>query len=95
LKNRDLQAILRVVAAVLLTLSALVNVGACVCTCRYPGQVPSPSTPALVKDWVDHPNEQDAAIKVKALSRWNNYYVEGIRQMIDDFGFDGLYVRLY
>jgi hypothetical protein len=43
---------------------------------------------------VDHPNEQDAAIKVKALSRWNNYYVEGIRQMIDDFGFDGLYVRL-
>lgn len=25
--------------------------------------------------------QQDAAIKVKALSRWNNYYVEGTRQV--------------
>ena len=43
--------------------------------------------------FVDHPpSEFDAAIKVKALSRWNNYYVEGLRQMQADFGFDGLYL---
>ena len=43
--------------------------------------------------FVDHPpSEFDAAIKVKALSRWNNYYVEGLRQMKADFGFDGLYL---
>ena len=57
---------------------------------QYPGSTES-DTPRLA-NWADHANEQDAAIKVKALSRWNNYYVEGIRQMIADFGFDGLYL---
>lgn len=43
--------------------------------------------------FVDHPpSELDAAVKVKALSRWNNYYVEGLRQMQADFGYDGLYL---
>eukprot|EP01062_Namystynia_karyoxenos_P039556 TRINITY_DN28723_c0_g6_i1.p1 TRINITY_DN28723_c0_g6~~TRINITY_DN28723_c0_g6_i1.p1 ORF type:complete len:1255 (+),score=349.79 TRINITY_DN28723_c0_g6_i1:72-3767(+) len=42
--------------------------------------------------WYNHPDEQDAAIKVKALSRWNNYYIEGLRQMQGDFGYDGLYL---
>lgn len=36
--------------------------------------------------------EQDAAIKVKALSRWNNYYVQGTMQMQRDFNFDGIYL---
>lgn len=58
---------------------------------QYPGSSETAHLPPLTA-WVDHANEQDAAIKVKALSRWNNYYVEGIRQMIDDFGYDGLYL---
>ena len=37
-------------------------------------------------------SEQDAAVKVKALSRWNNYYVAGTRQMMRDFNFDGIYL---
>ena len=56
---------------------------------QYPGSAETSHLPPLTT-WVDHANEQDAAIKVKALSRWNNYYVEGIRQMIDDFGYDGM-----
>lgn len=52
---------------------------------KYPGSAESAPVPPL-KQWVDHAHEQDAAMKVKALSRWNNYYVEGIRQMIADFG---------
>jgi len=35
---------------------------------------------------------QDAAIRVRALSRWNNYYVAGIKQMMRDFGADGVYL---
>lgn len=31
----------------------------------------------------------DAAIRVVALSRWNNYYVEGVQQMMRDFALDG------
>ena len=58
---------------------------------RYPGAPASVPAPRL-SAWVDHPREQDAAIKVKALSRWNNYYVEGIRQMVADFGCDGIYL---
>ena len=34
----------------------------------------------------------DAAMRVVALSRWNNYYVEGIQQMMRDFGLDGVYL---
>ena len=34
----------------------------------------------------------DAAMRVVALSRWNNYYVEGIQQMMRDFSLDGIYV---
>ena len=28
---------------------------------------------------------QDAAVRVKALSRWNNYYIKGIRQIMRDY----------
>jgi hypothetical protein len=59
---------------------------------QYPGQAGGNAPLPPLTSWVDHPHEQDAAIKVKALSRWNNYYVEGIRQMIDDFGYDGIYL---
>jgi hypothetical protein len=45
-----------------------------------------------MEKWVNHPDEQDAAVKVKALSRWNNYYVQGLQQMQADFDFDGLYL---
>ena len=34
----------------------------------------------------------DAAMRVVALSRWNNYYVEGIQQMARDFALDGIYL---
>jgi hypothetical protein len=34
----------------------------------------------------------DAAMRVVALSRWNNFYVEGIQQMMRDFGLDGVYL---
>lgn len=43
--------------------------------------------------FVDHPpSELDAAIKTRAISRWNNYYVEGLRQMQSDFDFEGIYL---
>jgi hypothetical protein len=41
------------------------------------------------------PNESfvmDAAMRVVALSRWNNFYVEGIQQMMRDFNLDGIYL---
>ena len=57
----------------------------------YPGA--DPKIPHLgLPTWSNHVFEQDAAIKVKAMSRWNNYYVEGLRQMKADFNFDGLYL---
>jgi hypothetical protein len=34
----------------------------------------------------------DAAMRVLALSRWNNYYVEGVQQMMRDFELDGIYL---
>jgi hypothetical protein len=34
----------------------------------------------------------DAAMRVVALSRWNNYYVEGVQQMMRDFEVDGIYL---
>jgi hypothetical protein len=34
----------------------------------------------------------DAAMRVVALSRWNNFYVEGIQQMTRDFALDGIYL---
>ena len=36
--------------------------------------------------------QEDHAIKVNALSRWNNYYVQGNMQMQKDFQFDGIYL---
>ena len=35
---------------------------------------------------------QDAGVKVTALSRWNNYYVAGIAQMLKDYGANGVYL---
>lgn len=35
---------------------------------------------------------QDAAVRVKALSRWNNYYVRGIAQIMRDYGANGVYL---
>ena len=34
----------------------------------------------------------DAAMRVVALSRWNNYYTEGVQQMMRDFNLDGIYL---
>eukprot|EP00755_Sulcionema_specki_P008006 Sspe_Gene.39757::Locus_19166_Transcript_1_1_Confidence_1.000_Length_3163::g.39757::m.39757 len=48
--------------------------------------------PAHLPGHFPGPIEQDAAIKVQAMSRWNNYYVEGLRQMKEDFGNDGIYL---
>ena len=36
--------------------------------------------------------QEDHAIMVKAMSRWNNYYVQGNLQMQRDFGLDGIYL---
>jgi len=36
--------------------------------------------------------QDDQAIKVNAMTRWNNYYVEGLRQIKQDFGNDGMYL---
>lgn len=42
--------------------------------------------------WVPHTNEADAAVKVRGLSRWNNYYVEGLRWLGEKLGTDGIYL---
>ena len=34
----------------------------------------------------------DAAIATQGLSRWHNYYLEGLRWLIDNVGIDGLYL---
>ena len=34
----------------------------------------------------------DAAMRVVALSRWNNFYIEAVQQMMRDFGLDGVYL---
>ena len=36
--------------------------------------------------------EVDAAIATVGLSRWHNYYLEGLRWLIDNVGIDGLYL---
>jgi hypothetical protein len=36
--------------------------------------------------------QDDHAIQVKALSRWNNYYVQGNQQLQTDTNFDGIYL---
>ena len=36
---------------------------------------------------------QDAGMRVKALTRWNNYYVAGLRQIQRDYGTDGICER--
>lgn len=35
---------------------------------------------------------QDAGVRVRALSRWNNYYVAGLRQIQRDYDADGIYL---
>ena len=34
----------------------------------------------------------DAAIMTTGLSRWHNYYIEGLRWLLENVGVDGLYV---
>jgi hypothetical protein len=36
--------------------------------------------------------QEDHAIRVNAMTRWNNYYVQGNLQMQKDFDFDGIYL---
>ncbi len=36
--------------------------------------------------------EVDAAIATTGLSRWHNYYLEGLRYLVDEVGLDGLYL---
>ena len=50
-----------------------------------PAQVPNP-------DLSEGARLQDAGVRVKALSRWNNYYVSGLRQIMRDYGCDGVYL---
>ena len=49
--------------------------------------LPAWSTPIPIGPFV-----LDAAMRVVALSRWNNFYVEGIQQMMRDFNLDGIYL---
>ena len=35
---------------------------------------------------------QDAGMRVVALSRWNNFYVAGLRQVMRDYGANGIYL---
>ena len=52
----------------------------------YPGDgVPNP-------DPAEGPYLQDAGMRVVALSRWNNYYIAGLRQVMRDYGADGIYL---
>ena len=39
------------------------------------------------------PAEQDAGVRVMAMSRWNNYYAAGIQQAKRDYHSDGVYLR--
>ena len=48
-------------------------------------QVPNP-------DPLEGPFLQDAGMRVRALSRWNNYYIAGLRQIMRDYGADGIYL---
>eukprot|EP01060_Flectonema_neradi_P039927 TRINITY_DN8959_c0_g1_i1.p2 TRINITY_DN8959_c0_g1~~TRINITY_DN8959_c0_g1_i1.p2 ORF type:complete len:421 (+),score=46.56 TRINITY_DN8959_c0_g1_i1:1874-3136(+) len=49
-------------------------------------------TPNPIDGYLPNPIEQDAAVKVKALSRWNNYYVRGLYQITRDYSCDGIYL---
>lgn len=55
----------------------------------YPGMnsaaVPNP-------DPLEGSRLQDAGMRVKALSRWNNYYIAGLRQIMRDYDADGIYL---
>ena len=53
-------------------------------------QFVKPSSP--LPNYFPYDVEQDAAIKVLALSRWNNYYVKGLHQIVKDYGCDGIYL---
>jgi hypothetical protein len=50
-----------------------------------PSQVPNP-------DPLEGDRLQDAGVRVKALSRWNNYYASGLRQIMRDYSCDGIYL---
>ena len=50
----------------------------------YPG-VPNPDPTEGIR-------LQDAGVRVKALSRWNNYYVAGLKQIMRDYSCDGIYL---
>jgi hypothetical protein len=38
------------------------------------------------------PNVEDAAILNTGVSRWHNYYIEGLNWLVDNVGIDGLYI---
>jgi hypothetical protein len=58
----------------------------------------NPVPPAMDTATVPNPDPlegsrlQDAGMRVKALSRWNNYYIAGLRQIMRDYGADGIYL---
>jgi hypothetical protein len=56
--------------------------------------VPAPvNTPTLPNpDPSEGPFLQDVGMRVVAMSRWNNYYVAGLRQIKRDYGADGIYL---
>ena len=38
------------------------------------------------------PKVKDAAIVTNGISRWHNYYLEGLKWLVDNIGIDGLYI---
>ena len=59
---------------------------------------PIDTTHSYPKDQVPNPDAsegarlQDAGVRVKALSRWSNYYVAGLKQIMRDYGANGIYL---
>lgn len=59
---------------------------------------PVSTTPIVNPPHVPNPDPsegdylQDAGMRVVALSRWNNYYIAGLRQVMRDYDADGIYL---
>ena len=59
---------------------------------------PIDTTQTYPKEQVPNPDSsegarlQDAGVRVKALSRWNNYYTAGLKQIMRDYNADGIYL---
>jgi len=62
---------------------------------RGPGGGPSWLQEHLNGDYIEGwyvPELRDAALITTGISRWHNFYVEGLRWLVDNVGIDGLYL---